>query len=251
MRWAITLLALLALLGARTDGGGGGVRGNAHRGEASIIEPVAHFGSNLKLFLDSAFVVTDVGVTTMTDQSPEADNAIQTTDANQPALEAACSPNGLRACVAFDGGNDNFDVTGVTLTQPYTVFIAMQYDQSFNGEYIYDGLGGTDRAILWEQGDGFMGMWAGVNLQTIAQDTAPHYLTFIYDDNCTAYSSAVLVASGDCGGRSFGLTTLGSRNDDMSLAEWDLFQILVVDGAASTADVQSMYEYQVDRFGAL
>jgi hypothetical protein len=85
---------------------------------------LADIGGNI-LWLDAALGTTETGsgVSTWLDQSPEGNNATQTTDADRPALLPTGGVNGLPG-VEFDASNTEFlDLTGLTdASNDYTLF---------------------------------------------------------------------------------------------------------------------------------
>ena len=71
-------------------------------------------------------------VTTWYDQSGNANNATQTTAANQPQIVSSgtileqAGLSGSKPCLKFDGTNDFFDLTSLITTANYTVFVSQK-----------------------------------------------------------------------------------------------------------------------------
>jgi hypothetical protein len=94
-----------------------------------------NIGYDINNVLDEAALTTFVGanngfVTTWYDQSGNANNAVQSTAANQPQIVSSGTINkqsglsGSQPALSFDGVNDFMDFTSLVTTTNYTAFVA-------------------------------------------------------------------------------------------------------------------------------
>lgn len=110
--------------------------------------------------LDTASLLSFCGVgngfiTTWYDQSGNANNATQTTAANQPqiVLNGAMITTGGKNSIKFDGTNDRLDASGVTTGNPKSIFVATKNDYlGFIERVLFDSVT-TSQATFYKRGD--------------------------------------------------------------------------------------------------
>ena len=100
---------------------------------------------------------TDAFVTTWYDQSGNANNATQTTAADQPQIVSSGSTileNG-KAAIQWDGGNDFFNTTLTSpLSQPNTIITIHKYNNSFDSQHdLIDSTPSSERTLIDTSGN--------------------------------------------------------------------------------------------------
>ena len=117
-------------------------------------------------------------------QSGNGNNAVQSTNANQPQIVSSGSVlvdgNGL-PWIDFDGTNSNMSAIGVTTTQPTTVSLVVAVD--IVGRYFFDGDDATDRQAAFITSNtysAYAGSTQGSGVTAVAGD---HIHKFILFDN--------------------------------------------------------------------
>ena len=191
-------------------------------------QDIGYDGSNV---LDEAALTAFVGanngfVTTWYDQSGNANNAVQSTAANQPQIVSSGVVNtqaGLssgRPALTFDGTNDFFDLTTLITTTNYTAFVAQKRPgNSFSSQWITQKTGGTGTrpyAAVYYSGTGnhYMTTYNSTT-QVIAANQTLNYilLTSRWGSTQNIYinNSALTASTGTDGNSGTGFDVIGRR----------------------------------------
>lgn len=189
-------------------------------------------------------------VSSVSDLSGGGHTASQATGSKQPIYRTGVAISGLGAA-QWDGTNArSLNATGVTLTQPDTIFIAAKVSSSSAGDYrhLVDGItAGTGRQILrlgiaganWE-------IYAGTVLSGGTGDTNWHVFTAVYNGASSSLridGTGVISGSGGTQGTSGGIR-IGINNDDASgMLDGYIGEMVFYNASVSTTDRDGLETY--------
>lgn len=193
---------------------------------------------------------TDVdGINTLSDDSGNGQDLVQSTGSQKPSLEAAYK-NGLDACL-FDGVDDGLIRTaadwGAATSQPATVYIAFQEVGAPSGVDVFFASQSSSDLWNWKhQSSTFFAYAGGSNVGTYTGDTAAHYATIRYDGtSATVHVDGAAAGTGSIGTNALDGFTLGAnwnRGNDMNTYIFEVF--IATEGRSTDAET-----YLSDRWG--
>jgi hypothetical protein len=191
-------------------------------------QDIGYDGSNV---LDESALTTFVGanngfVTTWYDQSGNANNATQSTAANQPQIVSSGVVNtqaGLssgKPALSFDGTNDFFDLTSLITTSNYTAFVAQKrLNSSLSSQWIAQKVTGAGTkpyaALLYtSSGTFYMSTYNSNDLIFVNNPTTAYLLlTSRWGSTKNIYinNSALTTSTGTDGTTGTGFDVIGRR----------------------------------------
>jgi hypothetical protein len=143
--------------------------------------------------LDTSALTTFCGagngfVTTWYDQSGNANNAIQTTAANQPQIVSAGAVllQGTKPTLRFDGTNDFMDASGVTTGNPKSIFIATKAISLPGVEVVIFDSVTTNQALLYKAANNIISIGFGTFSSTSYTATTNYILYSILHNGSTS-----------------------------------------------------------------
>lgn len=209
--------------------------------------------SGLKLWL-KADAITGLSdgdaVTTWSDSSGQGNNAGQGTASKKPTYKTAIK-NGL-AIVRFDGTDDFLRTSsGVTLSQPNTIF-AVVYTNDKAGDYtiIDDRVGATRNTIFQASSSGYYSMYAGAFMPSATDASATwSILTCTFNGASSAMRrNGATIVSGNPGTNALVLATIGANYIDTALFNGDHAEILVYNALLSAGEISQVESYLNDKW---
>ena len=165
----------------------------------------------------------NVFVTIWYDQSGNASNAAQTTQANQPQIVSSgvVILRGSKPSLLFDGTNDYIDASGVNTGNPKSIFIATRFTEVLSNEKaIFDSIN-TNQAILFKALDSSMSIAFGSTPSTSYSANSAFILYSIMHNgsNSNAYvnSTSQILTNANLGTNAFNGLRMGAVRGTPSL----------------------------------
>lgn len=165
----------------------------------------------------------NVFVTTWYDQSGNARNATQTTQANQPQIVSSgvVILRGSKPSLLFDGTNDYIDASGVNTGNPKSIFIATRFTEVLIPEKaIFDSIN-TNQGILFKALDSLMSIAFGsTNITSYSASTAFILYSIMHNgSNSNAYvnSTSQILTNANLGTNAFNGLRIGAVRGTASL----------------------------------
>jgi hypothetical protein len=177
------------------------------------------------------------------DKSGNNRHLAQSTTSAKPTLQTS-ERNG-RNTVRFDGGDWLTKSYGVTLTQPFAVFVVV-IQPSGNGN-IYDGTAVTDRVVLNSTNPD---VWAGSAVPGVAtMKPAWNVYTAIYNTTSSSLrTNGLQTASGNAGTRNMAGFTVGASFAGSTGLTGDIAEIIVIDPLPDTTTIELVENYLINKW---
>lgn len=162
--------------------------------------------------------------------------------ANAPTL-ALNAQNGIPN-VRFDGVNEYLRAT-FSVTQPYTLFMAMLQD-AFNGRQFIGGVTANAGAIFQNAPAPNIALFAGAilgNNGNFAMDTFGILHAEFNGANSSLIVNETAALTGNAGANNPGGVTLASNNGLAAFADIDIGEVIIYDGILSVANRNKVRDY--------
>ncbi len=211
--------------------------------------------SNLTLWLDAAdsATITQTGgnVSQWDDKSGNGYHVTQSVGANQPTTNSR-TINGLNV-LDFDGSDYLLRDTTPNISQPNTIFVVVQHDNSNNGYYV-DGdstSGSVRNAISSNSGSGQFHLYSGFSIFGGTMDQNLHIFTGIFNGGSSKlYQEGTQIAGANAGSYSLRGLSVGvraSRSDNY--LDGIIGEIIIYDALLSDEDKNQVGQYLADKWG--
>jgi hypothetical protein len=158
------------------------------------------------------------------------------------------------AVVRFDGVDDYLDVAFADESQPFHVFLALQWTFVDGGNrYVFDGE--TNRAYFSARDNNSADEWristaSGATVAGGSLDTNFHIHGLLFNGGSSSVrNDGSEVATGDAGGNALDGITAGATRSQTSHAEADVGEILVYGEEKSGTGLDDVESYLADKWG--
>jgi hypothetical protein len=195
-------------------------------------------------------VVDNTAISQWDDQSGNADHATQATGAAQPTYQTN-ELNG-EPIVRFDGTDDFMDASGVSESQPNTIFLVAKSATGSSSRTALDGI--SSRQAIYQAGDTIT-VYAGTaesSMGTSWGTTNFHVVTLVFNGASSSGrvdGAAVTLSPANPGANALTGLRIGAFTADAARWSGDIAEIIVYSGALSTDDQEWVEQYIFDKYG--
>jgi len=156
--------------------------------------------------------------------------------------------NGVRS-LDFDRGPDEYSVQFATVTQPTTIFIVVQY-QDTNDHDVFGSANDGSPHIFQAFVFGNDRIFAGSSIADGSSDQNPHLFTLIFDGaNSVMRKDGSQVASGDAGTNGLDGFRLGDSGDFSTHTNSLIGEVLPCDDRLSQSEIDNQEQRIANKYG--
>ena len=185
------------------------------------------------------------------DDRKGSNNLVQATGADQPLWKEAESPSGLDV---IDFGSDWMDSAFTTLSQPYTLCLALDMVANGVDGFIHDAYAHPRSSTEVPSSNDYFRMAAPTNLQGTSTGKRGNWITLFYIFNgasseCIAGNTSVMTGNAGTDGLSDGIVFAENRLRSGAVGNYTAGEILLYNSALSSANIDILETYFDNKWG--